>query len=378
MDATLSRRLESCNKEMLKLRKELDESHNSYKIFEDISALLRSVERLYDRLMHFLENEGPSSVREEVLEFYFEISHFLYIYELMDDKYIIYAFKNRDEFVLRLFCVDPSGNLSECMRKGVSSILFSATLLPIQYYKSLLGGEETDYEVYANSTFDPNKRGLYLAEGVTTRYTERGKAQYEKIAGYIHEIVSAREGRYMVFFPSYSFLDNVFDSYNECYGDDDIRLLIQNDRMSEKEREDFLAEFSASDEMNAKSSLLGFCVLGGIFSEGIDLQGESLIGSIIVGTGIPMVCEENELIKKYFDDIDGEGMKYAYIYPGFNKVLQAAGRVIRTHEDTGIVALLDYRFGYSSYRQLFPKEWKNIKRVSIDTVSRELDLFWNA
>ena len=241
-----------------------------------------------------------------------------------------------------------------------------------------MGGEETDYEVYANSTFDPSKRGLYLAEGVTTRYTERGQAQYEKIAGYIHEIVSARNGRYMVFFPSYGFLDNVFESYTKRYGDDDIRLLIQNDRMSEKEREDFLAEFSASDEMNEKSSLLGFCVLGGIFSEGIDLQGDSLIGSIIVGTGIPMVCEENELIKKYFDDIDGEGMKYAYIYPGFNKVLQAAGRVIRTHEDTGIVALLDYRFGYSSYRHLFPREWKNIKRVSIDTVFRELELFWNA
>ncbi len=378
MDATLSRRLESCNKEMLKLRKELDESQNGYKTFNDISSLIRSVERLYDRLMHFLENEQPSPVREEVLEFYFEISHFLYIYELMDDKYIIYGSRNRDEFIVRLFCVDPSGNLSECMRKGVSSILFSATLLPIQYYKSLLGGDETDYEVYARSTFDPDKRGLYLADGVTTRYTERTKAQYEKIAGYIHEIVSAHFGRYMVFFPSYSFLDNVFNAYIDRYGESDIRLLIQNDRMSEEEREDFLARFSASDDIDETSSLLGFCVLGGIFSEGIDLQGDSLIGSIIVGTGIPMVCDENELIKKYFDDIDGEGMKYAYIYPGFNKVLQAAGRVIRTHEDTGIVALLDYRFGYGSYKELFPREWHNIKRVNIDTISRELDMFWNA
>ena len=125
-----------------------------------------------------------------------------------------------------------------------------------------------------------------------------------------------------------------------------------------------------------QGTLLGFCVLGGVFSEGIDLQGDNLIGAIIVGTGIPMVCEENELIKSYFDARDGEGMKYAYVYPGFNKVLQAAGRVIRTHDDIGIVALLDYRFDYASYRELYPREWSNIKRVNRDSIRRELMDFW--
>ncbi len=386
MDSVLSRRLDKCNKEMLKLRKELDaDSQNGYKIFEDITDLIRSVERLYDRMMSFLENEEPGPVREEVLEFYFEIIHLLNIYELMDDKYIIYGYRNRDEFCMRLFCVDPSHNLQGCMEKGVSTILFSATLLPIQYYKGLLGGDETDYEVYAQSTFDPDKRGLYLADGVTTRYTERGKDQYSRIAGYIHEIVSAHSGRYMAFFPSYTFLNNVYEAYadayiyeDEAFENEKIRVLIQNDRMTEAERETFLNEFSETgSESEEDKSLLGFCVLGGIFSEGIDLQGDSLIGSIIVGTGIPMVCEENELIKKYFDDIDGEGMKYAYVYPGFNKVLQAAGRVIRTHEDTGIVALLDYRFGYSSYKELFPREWKNIKKVNMTSVGSELRRFWD-
>ncbi len=336
-------------------------------------------------MMSFLENEEPGPVREEVLEFYFEIIHLLNIYELMDDKYIIYGYRNRDEFCMRLFCVDPSHNLQGCMEKGVSTILFSATLLPIQYYKGLLGGDETDYEVYAQSTFDPDKRGLYLADGVTTRYTERGKDQYSRIAGYIHEIVSAHSGRYMAFFPSYTFLNNVYEAYadayiyeDEAFENEKIRVLIQNDRMTEAERETFLNEFSETgSESEEDKSLLGFCVLGGIFSEGIDLQGDSLIGSIIVGTGIPMVCEENELIKKYFDDIDGEGMKYAYVYPGFNKVLQAAGRVIRTHEDTGIVALLDYRFGYSSYKELFPREWKNIKKVNMTSVGSELRRFWD-
>jgi Rad3-related DNA helicase len=142
--------------------------------------------------------------------------------------------------------------------------------------------------------------------------------------------------------------------------------------MSEEEREEFLESFRDDGE-----SLLGLCVLGGIFSEGIDLQGESLIGSIIVGTGIPMVCDENEIIKDYFDAHDGDGMKYAYIFPGFNKVLQAAGRVIRTHEDVGIVALLDYRFSYRSYRELFPREWQNIKRITLDDAPDILGRFWD-
>ncbi|MBO4845289.1 MAG: ATP-dependent DNA helicase [Lachnospiraceae bacterium] len=390
LDPTLTRRLGSVNKELLELKKELDEyvedkdeeRKGRYLIYPDILQLVLSIQRLSDRLIHFLENTDHSKIREELLDFYFDVSHFLYIYELISDGYITYGYYDRDEFCVRLFCVDPSMNLDACMDKGVSSVLFSATLLPIRYYKSLLGGKEEDYEVYARSTFDPSKRGLYLAQGVTTKYTERGRDQYAKIAGYIHEIVEARNGKYMVFFPSYNFLENVKDiyeimycSHNETSGD--IRLAIQNERMTDEEKEEFLALFSdQEDNCKEQKTLLGFCVLGGAFSEGIDLQGENLIGSIIVGTGIPMVCEENELIKSYFDDRDGEGMKYAYIYPGFNKVLQAAGRVIRTHDDIGIVALLDYRFDYASYRELYPREWSNIKRVNRDSIARELRDFW--
>ena len=386
LDATLTKRLGSVNKEMLTLKKELDayaevtnDDRRRYMTYPDILKLILSLQRLSDRLMLFLENTDHSKIREELLDFYFDISHFLYIYELIGEGYIIYGYYDKDEFCIRLFCVDPSENLVACMDKGISSVLFSATLLPITYYKSLLGGRDDDYEVYARSTFDPNKRGLYLAQGVTTKYTERGYDQYERIAGYIHEIVKARSGNYMVFFPSYNFLENVRDVYEKRYYINadlgvDIRLAIQNERMSDEEKEEFLSLFS--EDKDTQKTLLGFCVLGGVFSEGIDLQGENLIGSIIVGTGIPMVCEENELIKSYFDDRDGEGMKYAYIYPGFNKVLQAAGRVIRTHDDIGIVALLDYRFDYASYRELYPREWSNIRRVTKDSISRELKDFW--
>ena len=391
-DPTLTKRLTKVNKELLKLKREFDDEiaesvngrRGDHVIYSDITPLVLSVQRLSDRIMHFLENSAHDRMREAVLEFYFAISHFLYIYELIDDGYLIYGYMDKSEFCVRLFCVDPSGNLSRCMDKGISSILFSATLLPIRYYKSLLGGTDEDYEVYALSTFDPSKRGLYLAQGVTTKYTERNRTQYEKIAGYIHDIVSAREGKYMAFFPSYSFLENVREIYEGSYilqnDDTKVRLVIQNDRMTEEERQDFLELFSGEkddDLIPDAKTLLGFCVLGGSFSEGIDLQGDNLIGSLIVGTGIPMVCEENELIKTYFDKKDGEGMKYAYIYPGFNKVLQAAGRVIRTHDDIGIVALLDYRFDYGSYRELYPREWSNIERVNGDNIGLRLREFWN-
>ncbi|MBR6390156.1 MAG: hypothetical protein IKS16_02330, partial [Lachnospiraceae bacterium] len=342
----------------------------------------------------------------------------------MNDKYLTYGYLDDEgDFYVRLYCVDPSDNLRECMGRGVSSILFSATLLPIQYYKSLLGGGPEDYEVYAESTFDRRRRALFLADDVTTKYTERGRDQYERIAAHIKAITDARPGKYMAFFPSYGFMENVLESYCRMYSGKipadtsygifdksaenhkedgmittvgNARLLVQNSRMTEEERERFLAAFAGTrDEIRAAgdedggidaectpgsyNTLIGFCVLGGIFSEGIDLQGESLIGSIIVGTGIPMVCEENELIKHYFDMREdmGDGMKYAYIYPGFNKVLQAAGRVIRTHEDTGIVALLDQRFAYSSYRELYPREWSTVVRINIRSVTGKVKAFWD-
>lgn len=377
-DSILVKRLESLNKELLSLKRACAETGKAaYHVYDDISSLVRLAERLYDRLLDYLENHDQSPVRDEVLDFTFILSHFLYIYELMDEKYVMYGyFGGEGAFYLRLYCVDPSDNLKACMKRGVSSILFSATLLPIRYFKSLLGGEDEDYEVYANSSFDPAKRAILLAEGVTTKYTERGPAQFERIAGLINKIISARKGNYMVFFPSYSFMDSVFKAYEAVYSSEGI--LIQGDRMSEEEREDFLNRFMNADE-HKEESLVGFCVLGGIFSEGIDLQGENLIGSLVVGTGIPMVCDENELIKDYFDRTDGDGfgMKYAYIYPGFNKVLQAAGRVIRTHEDVGIVALLDYRFAYSSYKELYPREWKDVVKITKESASDELMRFWN-
>ena len=374
-DETMAKRLEKCNHELLIMKRESERM----KKWEDIEDFVYHLDRLYQSISSYLENHDSSPVRDAVLDFFFKISHFQLIYQLMDNKYITYSFINEENgnFELRLFCVDPSTLLMKCMERGVSTILFSATLLPIQYYKSLLGAKEGDYEVYAPSTFDSSKRGVYIAKDVTSKYTERNKDNYNKIAAYIHNIAGVRKGKYLAFFPSYHFLNEVYKEYIDSFGpDNEIKCMVQRERMSEEERREFLLEYTEGEYEDC--SLVGFCALGGVFSEGIDLKNDSLIGAIIVGTGLPKKCDENDLIKDYFDEHGeaGSGYNYAYVYPGFNKVLQAAGRVIRTHEDVGIVALLDYRFAYRDNQALYPREWDGIVSVSSNTASESIRAFW--
>ena len=323
------------------------------------------------------ENSGrlSSDLHKQILEFYFEISHFLTIYDLVDSKYVMYdEILSDGRFRVKLFCVDPSSNLANCMMRAKASVLFSATMLPIQYYKALLGGSEEDYEVYAQSVFDPAKCGYYIARDVSTRYRDRNERQYDRIASYIDSIAASKQGNYMVFCPSHAFLENVFNAYSGHYLDTaDTEVIMQGSHMGEKEREDFLARFG---EVQQDRTLIGFCVLGGIFSEGIDLRGGQLIGAVIVGTGYPQICTEREILKSYFDSDISNGLDYAYIYPGMNKVQQAAGRVIRTADDIGIVVLLDDRFTQNRYQQLFPREWEGHETVAIGEIEDRITEFW--
>lgn len=256
--------------------------------------------------------------------------------------------------------------------------MFSATLLPIQYYKKLLGGDEEDYEVYARSVFDPARKGLFIANDVTSKYSRRSEEEFFNLARYIEEIVRARSGNYMVFCPSYAFMRTLYEIYSENFGAGGRQCILQNEAMSEADREDFLARYTDGGELSAREdALIGFCVLGGIFGEGIDLKNDSLIGVIIVGTGIPQVCFERELLKEYFDGQGESGFDYSYRYPGMNKVLQAAGRVIRTMEDVGVIALLDHRFLQFAYQRMFPREWDQFETVTVNTIGERVEQFWN-
>ena len=210
-----------------------------------------------------------------------------------------------------------------------------------------------------------------------------------KIASYINNIVKERHGNYMIFFPSYSMMETIYGVYQKYFNPfEEVECILQKDYMTEEEREGFLQHFTGNQHLDIQEkimlpieienkSLLGFCVMGGIFSEGIDLKQDSLIGVIIVGTGLPLVCPEREILKNYFDEQEGNGFDYAYRYPGMNKVLQSAGRVIRTEEDIGIVALLDERFLQNSYTRLFPREWSNFQVVTEITVGKQVEKFWN-
>ena len=231
--------------------------------------------------------------------------------------------------------------------------------------------EKDDYAVYAESPFDEKNRLVTVGYDVSTKYTKRNENMYQKYAQYIKQIISAKRGNYLVFFPSYRFMEDVESAFSKCLTEDTI-CVMQEQNMNEEKREEFLQQFEVEREEN----LVGFCVLGGVFSEGIDLKEERLIGAIIIGTGLPQVCNEREILKQYFEKQGENAFDYAYLYPGMNKVLQAAGRVIRTEQDIGIVALLDERFQEWRYTENFPREWKKIEYCNVDNIEDKMRQFW--
>jgi Rad3-related DNA helicase len=363
----LEKGLQNCNDDLLKMKRECEECS----IKENISDFVLHLMRLLTEFDEFLQENTLLEGREECLQLYFDIRHFLNIYEVYNDKYITYTdYDEQNEFRIKLLCMDPSTNLNQCLEKGKSSIFFSATLLPIQYYKEQLAGREEDYAVYAPSPFRKENRLLMIGKDVSTKYTRRNDSEYKKILEYILKFTSAKIGNYMVFFPSYQIMNQVANLADNFTGN----IVVQTSNMSEIEKEKFLEEFTAEPE----KTRIGFCVMGGIFSEGIDLKNDRLIGSVIVGTGLPMIGNERELFRNYYDEINGRGFDYAYLYQGMNKVLQSAGRVIRTMEDKGAILLLDERFEQKQYLNLFPREWFPYIVVDSDTVEDEVTKFWNS
>ena len=364
----LEKQLDKCNKILLEMKRECE----TWEVLEDITSLAASIMSIFAEMETFLEDFPDFEGRDSVLDFYFCLRDFLNIYEQLDDHYRIYAENiGSAQFHVRMLCVNPARILSQCMGQGCSSILFSATLLPIKYYKTLLSGNPDDYAVYANSPFEEEKRLLMVATDVSSRYTRRTETEFQKVADYIRAVASEKQGNYMVFFPSYQYMAEIEKIFEQEPLEAD--LLVQGQGMGESERKEFLEEFDRQRD----HSLVACCVMGGIFSEGIDLKEERLIGVIIIGTGLPMVCVEQEILKEYFDETEQRGFDFAYQYPGMNKVLQAAGRVIRTQDDEGVILLLDDRFLRREYLELFPREWEHYHMVNRNNVQRCMNDFWN-
>ena len=370
--AKLYKILKKCNRLMLEYKRECDE----YTVMENIAGLSLQLMNLLGEMENFLEKDHEERVQKAVLEFSFSVRHFLNMYDLADENYVIYSHYDEEQrFLVTLYCVNPKRNLQECLNKGKGTVFFSGTFLPLPYYRSLFSERRDDYAICASSPFLRENLKLLVACDVSSKYTRRSVSEYEKMAEYIYAMAAGKQGNYMVFFPSYRMLEDIYEIFRAKAEERQFKVscILQSSNMTEKEREEFLEAF----QENTTGTLIGFCVMGGIFSEGIDLTGERLIGAAIVGTGLPQVGCEREILKNYYDEKAQNGFAYAYRYPGMNKVLQAAGRVIRTKEDRGVVLLLDERFLQREYLELFPQEWQGYEKCTIKNAGQKIKAFWD-
>lgn len=375
-----ARSIDKCNKELLAMKKAL--ADESYQVLTGLGDIHFKLLNLHSAMESFLEDYKHIPERKEVLDFYFKLTSFLNISELVDDSYVIYDELLYDgRFMLKEYCVHPANNLKTCLDKGTATIFFSATILPVKYYMEMLSNQPEDYAIYIPSPFEQANRRIMLGLDVTTRYNRRTEQEYINIYCYIKSLVCGRRGNYMVFFPSYQMLNQVYEIAALDESNSNIHILLQNAHMNEAEREAFLREFEEKD------NVLALCIMGGIFSEGIDLTGDKLIGAVVVGPGLPQVCNERRIMMDYFNNRSSadiqpqyqrgqDGFKYAYLYPGINKVFQAAGRVIRTESDRGIILLLDERFAANEYCRLFPAEWNDYMCVNRNNVKQKIEDFW--
>ncbi len=375
----ITKALNRCNSWLLERKRECE----SVQVLEpgQIGTFPVYLMNLCGLIEEFLDSAGGAAADEElnqkVLDLYFQARRFLDTCDCLDDNYMIYTEYGADgRFLIRLFCVDVSENLQECLDRGRSTIYFSATMLPIQYYKSLLSTGEEDYAIYAHSSFDPARLQVLIGTDTSSRYTMRGTAEYRKMAACVLELILARRGNYLVFFSSYQMMDDVADQFELLLEErgETVGITRQMSGMTEDERKEFLAQF----EIPHENGFAGFCVMGGIFGEGIDLREDRLIGAVVAGTGIPQICTEREMLKQFYDQRGEDGFFYAYLCPGMNKVLQSAGRVIRTEEDAGVILLMDERFDENRYRRMFPEEWGQPQTCTLQSVRGKAASFWES
>lgn len=369
-DKSIGKMLTSLNTAMLALRPLCGETGQaeSAEIPEDF---LRALYRFSVKCEEWLEMHREHPLRRKLLPLWFDVRFFLRISELYGLEYITQLRHRGSEVIIRLFCRDSARFLDESMGKGRASILFSATLSPLPYFVSVLGGGEEAKTLSIPSPFPKENLLLLLADQISTRYADRQRSLPE-VAQMIGAFARAGNGNCIAYFPSYQYMEQAKSLVEEKFPD--LQIVCQGRNMEEKERESFLSLFS---EENSKP-LLGFCVMGGIFSEGIDFYGNRLVGAVIVGVGLPQVNRRQELLREYYEQERGDGFSFAYRFPGMNKVMQAAGRVIRSEQDRGSVLLIDSRFSQPSYRRLFPQHWDLPHRVrKAEEISGLLQEFWN-
>ena len=355
-DAKLEKALYQLHLKFIELRRKLDDA-NERDVFEcDIDYKLSNhIENCVEVIERYLYLEPDTDMKQELMTLYFELYQFLRIADFFTTDFLFRLERLSADVKVSIVCLNPSANLVEKMKLIQSSVLFSATLHPMNYFEAVLLHHEPAEKLFIPSPFEREHLALTVNTRISTKYRQRPYS-IEPLAHLIHEMTQKTVGNYLVFFPSHEYLEQVLSVY-ETIKAEAVQLIRQERLMNEAEREQFLASFV----VNPIQTLVGFCVLGGIFSEGIDLTESRLIGALVVGVGLPQVNPLTEARRTYFQEQFEAGYEYAYVYPGFNKVMQAVGRVIRTEQDTGVVTLVDDRYQTRTYLSLFPHEWQHAK-----------------
>ena len=331
-------------------------------------SLIEPLETALDEVENWLVKNQPAEFREALLALYFRLHSFRRTAELYDERFVT-IIESGPAIKVRLFCLDPSLLLRKALARGKAAIFFSATLTPMDYYRTLLGGAPEDPVLQLASPFPSENLAVLIQDRIQTHFKGRADSLGDVVEA-IGTLVRGRRGNYLVYFPSYQYLNDTLQEFQIRFPP--ISVLVQRPGMTEPERDAFLAAFSVEHG----ETLVGFAVLGGIFGEGIDLVGERLFGAVIVGVGLPQLCVERNLIRDYFQQQNAAGFDYAYTFPGMNRVLQAVGRVIRSETDHGVVLLIDARFDELRYRRLFPAWWKFVKVRNSDALRETVAGFW--
>ncbi|MGA9220641.1 MAG: ATP-dependent DNA helicase, partial [Pseudomonas graminis] len=298
-------------------------------------------------------NEHPHAANGELQSFYFEAIQFGRIAELFDEHFLFDISKrelgSKSLSRLCLRNVVPAGFVRPRLTAAISAVLFSATLNPRHFYRDLLGLPDTTAWVDVESPFQRSQLDVEIVSRISTRYTHR-QASLAPIVELMARQFEARPGNYLAFFSSFDYLQQVAELMERSHPD--VPVWKQSRGMAEAERQAFLERFTPA------SQGIGFAVLGGAFGEGIDLPGARLIGAFIATLGLAQINPVNEQLKQRMSLLFGAGYDYTYLYPGMQKVVQAAGRVIRGLDDRGVVVLIDDRFAERKIQQLLPAWWQ--------------------
>lgn len=365
------KQVKKIRREFNKIEKDLQEEQLTEQVTpEPPEQMLRVLRKFTDFMTDWMQQQKPSDFLTSAQDFFFNCLTFVKIGNLYDESYQTRVVIENKHVTIKQLCLDPSGFLNQSLNMGSGAVLFSATLSPMEYYQNVLGGVDNSLAYQLPSPFPPKNQAILVTQYIRTTYRERENSESAIVAS-LYALISAKKGNYLFFFPSYGYLKQIKEAFEAVHPN--VKTVSQETDMDNEARTAFLNQF----QENPDETLVGFCVLGGIFSEGIDLRGDRLIGVAIVSVGLPGLSAENNLIRDYYDQDNGKGFAYAYQLPGMNNVLQAAGRLIRSSHDTGIILLLDQRFASRRYTELFPPHWQYYQKIrSIEQLSATINNFW--